>query len=294
MNLPAAVPACNALGMTTETYEPGMPLDVMFVRHGESEGNKALEAAKAGDKSLADDEEFRERSAADYRLTGLGKEQAAVAGEWVRGWMAAQGVERFDRMYCSPFARTRETAATLEIQDAAWRLEPLLRERDFGLMEGMTKDESAKSFSRSTKQKKRNKFLWRPECGESTADLDQRSRDVLGTFARELAGKRVLCVTHEDFMLAMRLRLEKMTIEEWHHMCEAEAEHDKIVNCGILHYTRVQESGEMAPKFVRVRLIDPKSPEKAEFRPIQRPRFTNDDLLKQLEVYPPLWDGKHA
>ena len=137
----------------------------------------------------------------------------------------------FDRFYCSPFVRNRETAAHPGIPDAEWQLESLLRERDWGLWEGLGQAETKVKFPISTAQKSRNKFLWRPESGESISDLDQRCRDVLATMARELAGGTVLCVTHEDVMWAFRLRLEKLTIAEWLEIEDGD-EH-QIAHCGI-------------------------------------------------------------
>lgn len=288
-------PTIQGMDSTTQGMDPmdtgAMPLDLFLVRHGESEGNVALDAAKRGDRRLLTPE-YLARSTADYRLTGKGRAQAAAAGRWVRSWMEEVGIERFDRLYCSPFVRARETAGLLDVPDAAWQLESLLRERDFGLWEGHSKSESAKKYPWSFEYRRRHKFLWRPECGESTADIDMRVREILGTLAREMAGRRVLCVTHEDVMWAFRYRLEKMTIDEW--LEREEAEDPPIVNCGILHFSRTTADGWVAEKFARMRLVDPLDPESSTWTDIERPRFANRDLLEQVEELPHLWDGRYA
>lgn len=145
-----------------EEITTGMPIDLLLVRHGHSEGNRALESAEDGDVRLHQDRRYRARSAADYRLTAEGRAQAATAGVWLRSWLDDEGLEGFDRWYCSPFVRTRETAALLGIDTAQWQLESLLRERDFGLWEGLSKDVAAEMHARSNQMKKRYKFLWRP------------------------------------------------------------------------------------------------------------------------------------
>ncbi len=270
----------------------GMPRDLILVRHGESEGNVVQEAAKRGDKRQMT-EEYLARSAADYRLSVDGRTQASRAGQWIRDWMDKEGFGDFDRMYCSPFARARETAATLALPRAEWQLEPLLRERDWGLWEGLDKTATAERFPISTGQKVRNKFLWRPECGENTPDVDTRAREMLGTFARELPGRRVICVTHEDVMWAFRFRLEKMTVEEWLQHETSELPEHQIVNCAVLHYTRVAEDGTAGAKFLRVRLVDPADPSTSNtWQSITRPTFTNDDLLEQVAYIPPLWSSQ--
>ena len=270
----------NSDGQPDETGR--MPLDLVLVRHGESEGNLAREASKRGDRSLMTGE-FLARPASSWRLTPEGRDQAAAAGRWLRLWMQREQVQRFDRYYCSPLVRTMETAALLEVPGAAWQLEPLLRERDFGLWEGFDPEETAARYSRSTEQKQRDRFLWRPECGESTPDVDMRAREMFATFARELSGRRVICVTHEDVMLAVRFRLEKMTIPEWLALDDDHSQ--KIVNCGILHYTRrCPKTHEVDTKFGWVRRIapsdgDPDPPWSA----IERPRFTDQQLLDLIE-----------
>lgn len=262
-------------------------MDLLLVRHGESEGNIAIEAAKVGDDRWMTSE-YRERSAANYRLTPTGREQATRAGEWLREWTSRRG--GFDRLYCSPFVRTRETAGLLGVHNAQWQLEPLLRERDFGLWEGLGKPEIEKRFPHSFAQKSRHKFLWRPECGESTPDLDMRAREVLASLAREMSGRRVLCVTHEDIIWAFKFRLEKMTLEVF--LAHQEGEGKDIPNCGIVHYTRRRQDGSVSPKFARVRLVDPSSPGKPVWQPITRPRFSNDDLLDQVGEYAHLWENR--
>lgn len=278
--------------MPTDDAATGMPTDLFLVRHGESEGNVALNAAKAGDHSFLT-QDFAERTTIDWRLSPEGTRQAATAGEWIRTWMAEQGVHEFDRLYCSPFARARETAALLGIPGAAWQLEPLLRERDWGLWEGLPRTKVEAAFPRSAEQKERNRFLWRPESGESTPDMDMRVRDVLATMARELPGQRVLCVTHEDVMGTFRFRLEKMTIDDW--LVHQDDERHDIVNCGILHYTRTlgdEPDAPVGPKFARVRLIDARRPDAASWSEITRPRFTDQELLDGLSGIPPLWPDR--
>jgi len=135
----------------------------------------------------------------------------------------------------------------------------------------------------------RDRFLRRPEGGgESTPDLDLRVREVLATLAREMTGLRVVCVTHEDVMWAFRYRLEKLTVQQW--LDHREDESSDIPNCGILHYTRRTSDGDVADKFARVRLVDPQAVVDAEWTPIERPRFTSDQLLDEVNRhYPRLW-----
>lgn len=271
--------------MGDETIDEGMPRDLLLVRHGRSEGNEALEAAKRGDLSLMT-EAFLARSAMDYRLVPEGAVQAEQAGLFIRDWMEAAGVSAFDRCYVSPYLRAMETAGRLDLPDARWQRESLLRERDYGNWEGLDKPQVNERYRRSSELKTRNKFLWRPECGESISDVELRVREMLATMARELSGRRVICVTHEDVMWTFRYRLEKLTIPEWLDFQEKD-EHD-IVNGGIIHFTREREDGTLDDRFHRLRRIDPTRPGDATWKLITRPLLTSAALLDEVEKVPPL------
>ncbi|OGN08741.1 MAG: hypothetical protein A3J46_03230 [Candidatus Yanofskybacteria bacterium RIFCSPHIGHO2_02_FULL_41_11] len=60
-----------------------LPIDLIFVRHGQSEGNVANKASRKGDNSFFTPE-FRERHSRAFRLTNKGIEQAKSAGFWLK------------------------------------------------------------------------------------------------------------------------------------------------------------------------------------------------------------------
>ena len=59
------------------------PVDLVLVRHGESEGNLAQFRSKRG---IEDDWQgpFGERHSSKYRLTDMGRSQAKQAGEFIK------------------------------------------------------------------------------------------------------------------------------------------------------------------------------------------------------------------
>ncbi len=254
-----------------------MPIDLVLVRHGESVGNTAIGDAKAGRPTPSAQVQHSSRR---WLLTDLGRTQAQASGSWLR----ENGLDRFDRSYCSPYVRTMQTAALLKLPDASWWLEPLLRERDRGYEYVAPKNELEAAFPHSSRVKNDDSFLWRPAGGESIPDVDLRLREVLATLARELTSKRVLCVTHEDVMDALRFSLEKMTIAEWIELNEENV--DRIPNGGILHYTRrnPDDPADVQPKFAWVRLVDPLGKGGFDWDPIVRRKFSNAELAKMAEV----------
>ena len=90
-------------------------LDLILVRHGESEGNVAYRKSAVGDNSLYIGE-FLKRHSSKWRLTDTGRHQAASAGEWI--------VKNFplslDGFYSSEYVRAAETAARLNVPNAVW------------------------------------------------------------------------------------------------------------------------------------------------------------------------------
>src|SRR3990172_1260288 len=104
-----------------------MPRNLVLVRHAESEGNKAIQCSENGDHGLFT-EEFRKRHSSSFRLTNKGREQAKIAGAWIRGNIALE----WDGYYVSPSLRALETAVLLQLPFAGWEHRFCLRERDWG------------------------------------------------------------------------------------------------------------------------------------------------------------------
>lgn len=73
----------------------GLPVDIVLVRHGESEINLAHVDDKLWTK------EFRERHPSNYMLTNVGRKQAEVTAEWIKEHI----YDHFDAYFCSNYAR---------------------------------------------------------------------------------------------------------------------------------------------------------------------------------------------
>ena len=99
-----------------------LPIDIILVRHGQSEGNKANKASRHGDNSFFTPE-FHNRHSRSFRLTDCGIDQAIAAGEWLK----ANVPMPLDRFYVSDYIRAKETASYLKLPDAKWRVEFQLR-----------------------------------------------------------------------------------------------------------------------------------------------------------------------
>lgn len=266
-----------------------LPLDIILVRHGQSEGNAAKRRSEAGDHS-AFSEEFRKRHTASFRLTDLGKEQARLAGQWIRDFLDVQDW-KFDRYLTSEYIRAKETAALLGLHQAEWMCDPYLSERDWGNLEQMPEKERNEKFGEALRQRDAEPFFWRPPNGESFMGLSLRIDRVLDTFHRECNEKRVIAVCHGEVIRAFQLRIERIPRAEFKRSILSDESEDRIHNCQIVHYSRRNpKTGEVARHANWVRWIRPTDEPVTEvpWREITRRRYTNEDLLTEVEGIPQL------
>jgi len=259
-----------------------MPIDLILVRHGESEGNIANKRSRAGDHK-AFTEEFLLRPSSRWRLTNKGIFQAQTAGNWIKDNIG----EKFDRYYVSECLRAMETASYLQLEDAKWNVDFNLRERDFGDIDVISDIEKQRKFGDELNNRERNPFFWVPPGGgESLANLSLRLHKVLSTLCRERGNKRVIIVSHGDVMWAFRVMIERMSQERFHQLYDSNHLYDKILNCQVLHYTRRNPfTNQLMPYMYWMRSVctTDLSFSKNKWELIVRPEYNNEDLLKEVE-----------
>lgn len=215
-----------------------LPIDMIFVRHGESVGNVASMAFKnSGDPSLYM-EDLLAQASCRWELTERGHEQARLTGRWLLENFEEDEIGRY---YCSPYDRTVQTALGLGLPagetDDIWYLEDRLRERSNGDTETISPIDMGEYFEINIRAQRQSPYYARHPNGESYADLvDGRVRNILDTVIRECPDTAVLFVTHGDYMNAVQMALERITSIEWQ---EVRQDPDrKMWNCQILHYSR--------------------------------------------------------
>jgi broad specificity phosphatase PhoE len=259
-----------------------MPMDLVLVRHGESEGNEAVRRARAGDESLLD--RLRERHSSFWRLTDQGVAQARRSGEWLRDAFP-QG---FDHHYASEYVRAMETAAWLALPGAEWTLHPDLRERSWGDLDRLTPAERRQHFAASLEEKATSPFYWRPPNGESMADVCARLVGILHSLRHECAEGRAILVCHGEAIGAFRAKLEQMSQMDYERWSTDPGE--KIANGEVIHYTRRDpEGGAIAAHLEWRRSIVPGDDSRSKpWERIRRPRYDADGLLAASQDVPRL------
>ena len=260
-----------------------LPLELVLVRHGQSEGNLAKRFSEAGEHG-AFDRVFNGRHTRSFRLTDKGRAQAIGAGAWIRSEFG-----RFDRYFVSEYVRAIETAGLLGISDATWGRNFYLSERDWGELDRCSEEERARRFGDDLRMRDVEPFYWRPQNGESLAQMCLRLDRVLSTLHRECSDKRVILVCHGEVMWGFRVLLERMSQQRFKELHLSTDPMDRLHNCQIFHYARRNpETGELAAHANWMRTIRPADDPVwiSPWQTIDRKRYTNVELLKLAKEYP--------
>lgn len=208
------------------------PRTLWIVRHGQSAGNVARDAAEAAGHPVID---IAERDI-DTPLSELGRRQARALGHWF-GELPAQ--RRPEVILCSPYVRARETASLL-LEAAGIRQDSLrlrfderLREKEFGILDRLTVLGIRQKYPELGEQRAHvGKFYFRPPGGESWCDVILRLRSLLEMTTREHCGQRVLVVGHQVIVNCMRYLIECMDESQ----ILAIDKRADVPNCGVTSY----------------------------------------------------------
>jgi 2,3-bisphosphoglycerate-dependent phosphoglycerate mutase len=208
--------------------EIGWPSELYLIRHAESAGNVARDAALASGAHVID---IATRDC-DVPLSALGERQAEALGRW-----CARNVEPIDAVMSSPYVRAQETAA-LALRAAGWSGVPVtvderLREKEFGALDRLTRMGIEQKFPEQAELRGMlGKFYYRPPGGESWTDVILRLRSVIDTLTREYNNCRVAVVSHQVIVLCFRYLLEGLTEEQ---ILAIDAAGD-VANCSVTTY----------------------------------------------------------
>jgi 2,3-bisphosphoglycerate-dependent phosphoglycerate mutase len=173
---------------------PAKPIRIFLVRHGQSEANldKAINARLP-----------------DHRieLSPEGIRQAVAVGEYLRRTLRSGNRIR---IFCSPYARARQTSASIEnalkaahiVFDKREAIE--LRELQFGLFDGIADEDMPELFPREYEHYEKHKrfegeFFAPMPLGESRCHVADRVKGVFGTILRDASNDRSDPVT--DFVV---------------------------------------------------------------------------------------------
>ncbi|HEX6767480.1 MAG TPA: histidine phosphatase family protein [Polyangiaceae bacterium] len=156
-------------------------MDILLVRHGESEGNA----------------QERMQGRTDFPLTDLGREQAQRLSDWLEGHAVV-----WDRLYASPLKRAWATAEILAADRGATpHEEPALRELDAGSLERLTFEDIARRFPSYAARRLNELGDFEEYGGEGYEAVQTRARGLLRKLEAEhrAAADRIVLVGHGGF-----------------------------------------------------------------------------------------------
>ncbi len=207
------------------------PDRLWIVRHGESAGNVARDAAHADG---ADRIQLDLRDV-DIPLSPRGQDQAKALGSW---FADRDRSDRPDVILASPYLRAQQTATLFRQAGGAHDdelvcIDERLREKEFGILDGLTTRGVSATFPDQAEFRRLlGKFYHRPPGGESWCDVVFRLRSVLDTIALHHAGRRVMIVAHQVVVLCLRYVIENLSEEE---ILTIDGAGD-VANCSVTEY----------------------------------------------------------
>lgn len=228
------------------------PERLWIVRHGQSAGNVARDAADAAGLAMID---IAERDV-DVPLSELGEEQAAALGRWFAAMPARQ---RPTTVLTSPYVRARQTTDAIRAAggvhpDVCLEVDERLREKEFGILDRLTRAGILERYPEQAEARAHTgKFYHRPPGGESWCDVILRLRSVLDTLSLHHSepGSRVLIVAHQVIVLCLRYLFEGMTEAEILAIDDA----GDVANCGVTEYRLDPAPGPPGSAGGKLRLV---------------------------------------
>lgn len=230
------------------------PRSLWLVRHGQSAGNVARDAAELAGLHTID---LVGRDV-DVRLSPLGERQSRALGRWLGDLPAEQ---RPSVVLTSPYVRARQTAELLISEShlarpgLAYVMDERLREKEFGSLNRFTKAGIMAMFPHeATRRSEVGKFYYRPPGGESWCDVILRLRSVLDHLQLRYAEERVLIVAHQVIVLCFRYLLEELDEQR---ILAIDSEKD-VANCSVTSFeTREGDDGRARPRLQRYNFVAP-------------------------------------
>lgn len=221
--------------------QPRWPARLWIVRHGESAGNIARDAAYSANLDVID---IADRDV-DVALSDLGHRQAGALGRWFADRPES---ERPTSVFTSPYVRAIQTAdhiAQLGVaHDAPRIVDERLREKEFGQLDRLTRRGILARFPEQAAIRERvGKFYYRPPAGESWTDVILRLRSFADSLSLHHSQEesRVLVVAHQVVVLCMRYLIESLDEQQLLAIDSA----GDVANCGVTEYRRVENRLEL-------------------------------------------------
>lgn len=225
---------------------------LVFVRHGESEGDVRRAAWRRGESFTST------KHPEEEELTDRGAEQSRLAGAWIaRHILEKYALTRFDGYFVSLSRRSLQSAVAMGFEDAVWLGDERLNERNRGLIRGLKAEQHRAQFPGSYERMQTDPLHWVPPGGESIAGVAER----WSSFQSDIRSLHsVLIVGHRDQMWAAMQPLEHLSDRQL-----LAVDTDQIGNAQVIHYMAADpQPGRQTDGFAWKCSVNPVHPETSE------------------------------
>ena len=187
------IPVAYCVSCGEVRLKPKIKSNWFFVRHGETDWN--VQKRTQGQSGNAP-------------LNETGRAQAASAAKVLKAYP-------IDLVISSDLARAKETAEIIARETGVEvSFDERLRERNYGVLEGLTREEVETKGLAQVREKLHGNRSNRPEGGESWNDVEARILDLLHHHKKEHHHKNIVIVSHGATLLILFHKLKNMHIEE--------------------------------------------------------------------------------
>ena len=152
--------------------------EIILIRHGETEWNS----------------QQRMQGHSNSDLSSVGQAQIQALGQWMKN-------VPFDHIYSSDSLRAKQTAeAITQFSGHELQFDQRLREKNFGVFEGLTSEEARERHPEVFRLFKTAGSKYVIDEGESTQQLQDRALEIVNEIRIKHPEERVLLVTHGGFI----------------------------------------------------------------------------------------------
>ena len=197
-------------------------MDILLIRHGESESNALRKKLKEEGKSLVEDLKIED---ATIKLTNLGEKQAVELGKRLKGIIDEEHISKENILVLiSPYERARQTFEIAnkylkfdEEKDNIFVLNSL-REQFYGAFHMISKDVKKIEYGKIYEECQRNKIsFYKPQfLGESPAQVADRAYNVINfikEYAKNSEINKVFVFAHGNINRCMLMNILNLPAE---------------------------------------------------------------------------------
>ena len=180
-------------------------IKIICIRHGEATGNVAFYQSFEKNNHILFTKKFCKIHSSKWKLTSNGINQSKEVGKKIKKI-------KINTFYTSDYVRTKQTAKLLGVSKII-HCSKLLRERNRGITECLSKPKYLSIMKLYKTSLIENSINWKPPKGESARDILIRIK----LFFKKIKKKEnttVLIVTHEDFIQCLRFALRNKKISD--------------------------------------------------------------------------------